>query len=165
VLDRTRVSEEELRRRAASYQLSVEEADALREIDEISEYLSACQLGITLASIGIGFLGEPAVAALIHPWLGGALSHGLALALSLTVAYVITTALHITIGEQVPKIVEISRAEAIARKVALPLHLFTRGLRPAVVALNGASDAILRLFASTPRPSSRRAARPRISSC
>jgi len=55
---------------------------ALREIDEISEYLSACQLGITLASIGIVFLGEPAVAALIHPWLGGALSHGVALALS-----------------------------------------------------------------------------------
>src|SRR5215204_5455139 len=109
---------------------------ALREIDEISEYLSACQLGITLASIGIGFLGEPAVAALIDPWLGGALSHGLALALSLTVAYVITTALHITIGEQVPKIVEIWRAEAIPRKVALPLHLLTRELRPAVVALN-----------------------------
>src|SRR5215211_1742411 len=119
---------------------------ALREIDEISEYLSACQLGITLASIGIGFLGEPAVAALIHPWLGGALSRGVALALSLIVAYVITTALHITIGEQVPKIVAISRAEKMALRIARPLHLFTRAFRPAVIVLNGASNAILRLF-------------------
>ena len=61
---------------------------AVHEIDEISEYLSACQLGVTLASIGIGFLGEPAVANLIHPWLGGSVSHGVALAISLTVAYV-----------------------------------------------------------------------------
>ncbi|MGZ6576633.1 MAG: CNNM domain-containing protein, partial [Solirubrobacteraceae bacterium] len=44
---------------------------ALQEISEISEYLSACQLGVTFASIGIGFLGEPAIAELIHPWLGG----------------------------------------------------------------------------------------------
>ena len=43
---------------------------ALREIEEISEYLSACQLGVTFASVGIGFLGEPAIAELIHPWLG-----------------------------------------------------------------------------------------------
>src|SRR5215470_6584417 len=88
---------------------------ALRQMDDISEYLSACQLGVTLASIGIGFLGEPAVADLIHPWLGGSLSHGVALAISLIIAYVITTALHITIGEQVPKLFAISRAETIAR--------------------------------------------------
>jgi CBS domain containing-hemolysin-like protein len=123
---------------------------ALREIDEISEYLSACQLGITLASIGIGFLGEPAVAKLIHPWLGGALSHGVALGISLAVAYVITTALHITIGEQVPKILAISRAEAMARAIARPLHVFTRAFRPAVSVLNGASNAILGLLRIDP---------------
>jgi magnesium and cobalt exporter, CNNM family len=140
-------------RRSRLEQLGESDASArlaLREIDEISEYLSACQLGITLASIGIGFLGEPAVAALIHPWLGGALSHGVALALSLTVAYVITTALHITIGEQVPKIVAIARAEAMARRIARPLHLFTTALRPFVLALNGASNAILRLLRVDP---------------
>jgi CBS domain containing-hemolysin-like protein len=59
---------------------------ALREIDSISEYLSSCQLGITLASIGIGFLGEPAIAGLLEPVFGGPLSHGAALALSLGVA-------------------------------------------------------------------------------
>lgn len=119
---------------------------ALREIGEISEYLSACQLGVTFASVGIGFLGEPAIAELIHPWLGGALSHGLALAISLTIAYVITTSLHITIGEQVPKILAISRAEAMARAVARPLHWFTISFRPFVSALNGASNAVLRLL-------------------
>ena len=119
---------------------------ALREIEEISEYLSACQLGVTFASVGIGFLGEPAIAELIHPWLGGSLSHGLALAISLTIAYVITTSLHITIGEQVPKLFAISRAEEMARAVARPLHWFTSAFRPFVTALNGASNAILRLL-------------------
>jgi CBS domain containing-hemolysin-like protein len=123
---------------------------ALREIEEISEYLSACQLGVTFASVGIGFLGEPAIAELIHPWLGGGLSHGLALAISLTIAYVITTSLHITIGEQVPKLFAISRAEAMARAVARPLHWFTIAFRQFVSALNGASNAILRLLRVDP---------------
>jgi magnesium and cobalt exporter, CNNM family len=123
---------------------------ALHEIGEISEYLSACQLGVTFASVGIGFLGEPAIAELIHPWLGGALSHGLALAISLTIAYVITTGLHITIGEQVPKIFAISRAEAMARTVARPLHWFSLTFRPFVTALNATSNAILRLLRVDP---------------
>jgi CBS domain containing-hemolysin-like protein len=123
---------------------------ALREIKDISEYLAACQLGVTFASVGIGFLGEPAIAELIHPWLGGALSHGLALAISLTIAYVLTTALHITIGEQVPKLFAISRAEAMARAVARPLHWFAISFRPVVSALNGASNAILRLLRVDP---------------
>jgi CBS domain containing-hemolysin-like protein len=123
---------------------------ALREIEDISEYLSACQLGVTFASVGIGFLGEPAIADLIHPWLGGALSHGLALAISLTIAYVLTTALHITIGEQVPKLFAISRAEAMARAVARPLHWFAVSFRPLVTALNGASNTILRLLRVDP---------------
>jgi CBS domain containing-hemolysin-like protein len=123
---------------------------ALREIADIGEYLAACQLGVTFASVGIGFLGEPAIAELIHPWLGGALSHGLALAISLTIAYVLTTALHITIGEQVPKLFAISRAEAMARAVARPLYWFSISFRPLVTALNGASNAILRLLRVDP---------------
>jgi CBS domain containing-hemolysin-like protein len=124
-------------------------AAALRQIEEISEYLSACQLGITLASIGIGFLGEPAIANLLEPAFGG-LSHGVAVAISLVIAYVITTATHITVGEQVPKIMAITRAEATARRIARPLMLFTRVFRPAVVALNVASNGILRLFGIRP---------------
>lgn len=123
---------------------------ALAEMNEISEYLSACQLGVTFASIGIGFLGEPAVADLIHPWLGGALSHGVALAISLIIAYVITTALHITIGEQVPKLFAIARAERVALVVARPLYWFTKLFRPFVAALNAASNAILRMLRVDP---------------
>src|SRR5215210_1439619 len=70
---------------------------AVEIMDELSRYLSACQLGITLTSLGIGFLGEPAVADLIEP-LFGDLSHNLSLAISLAIAYVLTTSLHITIG-------------------------------------------------------------------
>ena len=133
---------------------------ALREISEISEYLSACQLGVTFASVGIGFLGEPAVARLIHPWLHGALSHGLALAISLTIAYVLTTGLHITIGEQVPKLFAISRAETMARKVARPLHWFATVFRPLVAVLNGASNAVLRLLRVDPSAALREGGTP-----
>src|ERR687891_1891399 len=77
---------------------------ALMQIDRIDEYLAACQLGITMASLGIGFLGEPAIASLIESALGDGVSHGVAVALAIAFAYLITTSLHITVGEQVPKI-------------------------------------------------------------
>jgi len=122
---------------------------AVREIDDISEALSACQLGITLASIGIGFLGEPAIARLIEPVFGG-VSHGVAVAISIVIAYVITTSAHITVGEQVPKIYAITHAEAVARRIARPLRVFRRSLRPAVALLNRASNGILRLVGVRP---------------
>ena len=102
---------------------------AVEIMDDLSRYLSSCQLGITLTSLGIGFLGEPAVAKLIEP-LFGDLSHNVSLAISLAIAYLLTTSLHITIGEQVPKIYAIQRSEPIARLVARPLILFTQGLPP-----------------------------------
>src|SRR5688572_6223208 len=74
-------------------------------LDDLSRYLAACQLGITLTSLGIGFLGEPAIADLFD--LEAGLSHGVSIAL----AYLITTSLHITIGEQIPKIYAIEKAE------------------------------------------------------
>ena len=91
------------------------------QIDRIDEYLSACQLGITMASLGIGFLGEPAIASLIEKLIGESISHGVSLAISLAIAYLITTALHITLGEQVPKIYAIVHAEGTALRVARPL--------------------------------------------
>ena len=123
---------------------------ALGELDEISEYLSACQLGITLASIAIGFLGEPAVADLVEPLFPASVSHGAALAISLVLSYALTTALHITLGEQVPKIMAINRAEATAIRIARPLHLFARAFGPPVRALNAVSNAILRLLGVDP---------------
>jgi CBS domain containing-hemolysin-like protein len=119
---------------------------ALEISEDLSRYLSACQLGITFTSLGIGFLGEPAVARLIEPLFGDNVSHSVSLAISLALAYLITTALHITIGEQVPKIYSIQKSEPIARFVARPLYLFTKAFHPFIALLNGASNGILRLL-------------------
>src|SRR5215210_318429 len=124
---------------------------ALRQIERIDEYLSACQLGITMASLGIGFLGEPAIASLLEDPLGSAFGHGVAVAISLAFAYFATTALHITVGEQVPKIYSIVHAEGTVRRVARPLQWFRVGLSPLIWLLNSTSNAILRLVGVDPR--------------
>ena len=64
---------------------------ALHQMDHIDEYLSAAQVGITMASIGLGFLGEPAVATLLEPVFGGVMSHGVAVAISVAIAYLLVT--------------------------------------------------------------------------
>ncbi len=121
----------------------------LKQLDDISNYLSACQFGITLASLGIGFLGEPALATLFEPIFGG-LSHGASVAISLFIAYAISTSLHITVGEQVPKIYAIVKAERVAVRVARPLDWFNSAMKPFITALNAAANSILRLFRIDP---------------
>jgi CBS domain containing-hemolysin-like protein len=116
----------------------------LRQLDDLSRYLAACQLGITFTSLGIGFLGEPAVADIFEDLFGTSISHDLSLAISLVLAYLITTSLHITIGEQVPKIYAINRAERVAHWIARPLHLFTQVFNPFIHVLNAASNGVLR---------------------
>src|ERR687896_680098 len=118
----------------------------LRQIEHIDEYLSACQLGITMTSLGIGFLGEPAIASLFEDVFGTAISHNLSLAISLALAYLITTSLHITFGEQVPKIYSIVNAETTALRVARPLELFRQIFNPLIWLLNSASNGILKLM-------------------
>ena len=112
-------------------------------LDNLSEYLSACQFGITLASLGIGFLGEPAIARLLEPLFGG-LSHAVAVPLSIAIAYILVTAGHITVGEQVPKIYAIVNAEKVAKVIARPLDLFNSIMRPFIHLLEAASNAMLR---------------------
>jgi CBS domain containing-hemolysin-like protein len=116
---------------------------ALQELDRIDEYLSACQVGITMASIGLGFLGEPAIAKLLEPAFGG-ISHGLAVAISVAIAYAIVTSLHVIVGEQAPKLLAITRAERVARVIARPLEWFRIGFHPVIWALNGASNFVVR---------------------
>jgi CBS domain containing-hemolysin-like protein len=132
----------------------------LRQLDDLSEYLSACQFGITLTSLGIGFLGEPAIAKLLEPALGDVVSHGAAVAIAVIFAYVVTTALHVTVGEQVPKIMSIAHAERTIRVIARPLHGFSIGFRPFIVALNATSNAILRLLRVRPEQISEEDAGP-----
>ena len=123
---------------------------ALRQIESIDEYLSACQLGITMASIGIGFLGEPALARIAEGLIGDALPQAVTLAISLLIAYLIVTSLHITVGEQVPKIYAITHAEGTVRATARPLQWFRVGFRPFIWALNSTSNAMLRLIGVNP---------------
>ena len=101
----------------------------VEQLDKIDESLSACQIGITMASIGIGFLGEPALAELIEPVFGG-LSHGVAVGLSVAIAFTFVTALHISVGEQVPKMLAIASAERTARRVSRPLNWFRVATAP-----------------------------------
>jgi CBS domain containing-hemolysin-like protein len=117
----------------------------LEQLDDIDEYLSACQLGITMASIGIGFLGEPAVAELIEP-IFGSLSHGVAVAISVAIAYALVTSLHVVVGEQAPKLFAIARPEGSARRLASPLRWFRRVTAPLTVALTWMANGIVHLL-------------------
>src|SRR5262249_45448597 len=121
----------------------------VEQLDHIDESLSACQVGITMASIGIGFLGEPSLAKLLEPVFGG-LSHGAAVAISVAIAFALVTAIHISVGEQVPKMLAISHAERTARRVSRPLNWFGAATAPVTKLLSSISNAIVRLFGVDP---------------
>src|SRR3954469_11794510 len=89
---------------------------AEKQIERIDEYIAACQVGITLASIGIGAVGEPALAKLLEGPFGDVLGHALATALAVAIGYAVLTVLHITFGELVPKIFTVGHAEGVARR-------------------------------------------------
>jgi CBS domain containing-hemolysin-like protein len=119
---------------------------AVRLMDDLSRYLSAVQVAITLTSLGIGFIGEPAVGRIFENVIGENVSHNVRYAISFALAYLITTSLHIVFGEQVPKLYAIQKAETMARVTSRPLYLFARGVAPFVAALNAATNGVLRLL-------------------
>src|SRR3954463_2877487 len=121
-------------------------ATAVNMMDDLSRYLSAAQVGITLTSLGLGFLGEPAIGRLLENLFGEDVPTWISTTVSITLAYLITTSIHITLGEQVPKIYAIQKAEPVARWVARPLLVFSRVFSPFIGALNAASNAILRVL-------------------
>ncbi len=124
-------------------------AAVIEQLDRIDDSLSTCQIGVTMASIGIGFLGEPSMAKLLEPVFGG-LSHEVAAVISVVIAFAIVTAVQVVIGEQVPKMLAISHAEGTARRVARPLNWFRAVTAPVVFGLSGLSNAIVRLFGVNP---------------
>ena len=114
-------------------------------LQNLNAYLSACQLGITLASLALGWIGEPAVATLLASPLSGlseTLRHGIAFA----VAFSIITSLHIVLGEQAPKLMGLASAEKIALAVALPMQLFYRVFSLPIRALDWASARTVKLI-------------------
>ena len=114
-------------------------------LQNLNAYLSACQLGITLASLALGWIGEPAIARLLDGPLSGfseTLRHGIAFA----VAFSIITSLHIVLGEQAPKLMGLASAERVALTVALPMQLFYRVFSLPIRALDWASAHTVKLF-------------------
>jgi Mg2+/Co2+ transporter CorB len=119
---------------------------ARRMVDHMDAYLAVTQLGITLASLGLGWIGEPAFAHLIEPLFAGlgTWSTVAAHSVSLTVAFLLITFLHVVFGELAPKSIAIQRAEGTVLWVAWPMHLFYRLSYPAIWALNGIANLALR---------------------
>ena len=125
---------------------------AQKVVSQLSAYLSACQLGITGASLGLGWVGEPAFAhffesafSALGPW-ATASAH----AAALTLAFLLITVLHIVLGEQAPKALAIQHAETTALVVARPVDLFFRVFYPVIWALNTMANGTLRLLGISP---------------
>jgi CBS domain containing-hemolysin-like protein len=120
-------------------------------VTHLDAYLSATQLGITLASLGLGWVGEPAFAWVLRPLLErfGA-SEAVIHSVSLTSAFVVITALHIVLGELAPKSLAIRHPKPTSLWVALPLHAFYKLTYPAIWVLNHAANGILRLAGVQP---------------
>jgi CBS domain containing-hemolysin-like protein len=117
---------------------------ALTQLESINEYISAVQIGVTMTSIGIGALGEPALAALLRNAFGDTLAHGVAVILSAAIAFAIITTVQLIAGEMVPKFYAINHAETVARRVARPLQGFSSLFRPLITSLTAVSAWILR---------------------
>ncbi|WP_326512726.1 hemolysin family protein [Clostridium intestinale] len=119
----------------------------LTVVNDLNSYLSACQLGITLASLGLGWIGEPAVADALSPLFN--LFHmpeSLVHSISFVLGFAIITGLHIVLGELAPKSLAIISAEKIAMYTALPLIMFYRLTYPIMWAFNHSTNLILKSF-------------------
>jgi CBS domain containing-hemolysin-like protein len=128
-------------------------AALMTAVDRLNDSVAAAQLGITLASLALGFVSEPAVARLIHPLFNtlppqwqGTVAHILSVALTLS----LVTYLHVVFGEQMPKIAALQSAERIGLWIARPINLFARFARPVIRLMNGTSTIILRRFGYKP---------------
>jgi len=124
---------------------------AKRVIGNLDEYLSACQLGITITALGLGWLGEPTVEHLLHPVFERMnLNESLASLLSFAIAFVTITFLHVVVGELAPKTLAIQKAETITLLCSRPLIFFYKIMYPFIWALNGSSRVVTGLFGLRP---------------
>lgn len=116
--------------------------------NHIDSYLSACQLGITLTSLGLGWIGEPSVAKGLEPLFEmlGIFSETTITVVSFSVAFCIIAIFHIVLGELVPKSIAIRKPESSSLWTAIPLYWFYRIMYPAIWMLNGLANLVLKLF-------------------
>ncbi len=125
-----------------------------RALSQLDRYISGTQLGITLASLALGWIGEPAIAVLVDIAMRkigiepapGALHTGVGIG----IAFLVITFLHIVLGELAPKSIALSNPEAVSRMVTRPLVLFSRVMSPFIGMLNGTANALLRVLGVEP---------------
>jgi CBS domain containing-hemolysin-like protein len=123
---------------------------ALSQLDHLNDYISVVQVGVTMASIGIGAVGEPAVSDLFDPLLKGWLGHAVSTVISIAIAYLLITGVQVVLGELVPKLVAIRYAEVAAMRGARPLLFFRHVFLPFSSVLTSISNWILRRFGIDP---------------
>lgn len=117
----------------------------------LNVYLNACQFGITLASLGLGWVGEPAIATMIHPIVNSfGLSENVVHIISFIIAFSLITCAHIILGEIVPKTIAINKSDKVSLWSAKPLMFFYKITYPFVWLLNTLSNLTLRLIGMSP---------------
>lgn len=120
---------------------------AKKVISNLDEYLSACQLGITITALGLGWLGEPTFDLILHPLFDMFnLDPRISGVLSVVVAFIIVTYLHVVVGELTPKTFAIEKSEALTLNLSGPLIMFHNVMYPFIKALNGSARALSGLF-------------------
>ncbi|HLR43539.1 MAG TPA: hemolysin family protein [Pseudogracilibacillus sp.] len=125
--------------------------DAKKILGNLDGYLSACQLGITVTALGLGWLGEPTIMRLLGPLFDElGIQATLASVLSFAIAFFIITYLHVVVGELAPKIIAIQKAETVTLLLAKPLILFYKLMYPFIWLLNGSARLFIRLFGFKP---------------
>ena len=124
---------------------------AKKVVIHLDEYLSACQLGITVTALGLGWLGEPTVEKILHPLFESLhLDESVTHILSFGIAFAVVTFLHVVVGELAPKTVAIQKAETITILFAGPIILFYRIMYPFIWFLNGSARVLVGIFGLKP---------------
>lgn len=140
--------------RSSKLELKAQEGNPIAKISKhmvshLNAYLAATQLGITLASLGLGWIGEPIVSKIILGVMnltGITISNTLAHQIALPLAFAFITVLHIIFGEQMPKIISIQQSVRTTMAITIPLQFFYFLFKPFIWALNGLANLFLRLL-------------------
>jgi len=119
-------------------------------MDKLDDYLAVTQLGITIASLGLGWVGEPAVASLLEPVIGSVVPEGLLHLVAFALGFGIITFLHVVFGELAPKTIAIAEAERLSLFVAPPMTMFYYLFYPGIVVFNGTANAFTSLIGIPP---------------
>lgn len=120
-------------------------------VANLDGYLSACQLGITITSLGLGWLGEPTVEKILHPVFESMqIPEAVSSFLSFVIAFASITYLHVVVGELAPKTIAIRKAETVALLTSTPIIWFNRIMYPFIWLLNGSANQLVKLFGIKP---------------